>query len=47
MPDADPGPAELPLEGVAEADEIRGAFVSRRYNGGLEFPGCPRDVVGP
>ena len=47
MPDADPGPVELPREGVAEAHDIRGAFVSRRHSGGLELPGYPRHVVGP
>ncbi len=47
MPDADPGPVELPPEGVAEAGEIRRAFVSRRHSGGLELPGYLRDVVGP
>ena len=46
MPDADPGSVKPPLEGVAEAGEIRGAFVSRRRNGGLELPGFPRDVLG-
>lgn len=46
MSDADPGSAELPLEGVAEADEIRGPFVSRRRHGGLELPRHLRDVTG-